>query len=93
MRAKNYEVTEVGVYAPSPMPVEELRAGEVGYICGSIKQVRDANVGDTITHASAPTAETAARLQSLQPDGLLRHLPGEGENTIMSKMLWKTAGQ
>lgn len=34
---KNYEVTEVGVYAPSPMPVEELRAGEVGYICGSIQ--------------------------------------------------------
>ena len=76
---KNYEVTEVGVYAPSPMPVEELRAGEVGYICGSIKQVRDANVGDTITHASAPTAEPLPGYKASSPMVYCGIYPGEGE--------------
>ncbi|MGI6204035.1 MAG: translation elongation factor 4 [Anaerovoracaceae bacterium] len=44
-----HEVTEVGTYSPGHVPCSELRAGEVGYILGSIKQVRDARVGDTIT--------------------------------------------
>ncbi len=46
---KKYEVTEVGVYSPGPVECKSLRAGEVGYICASIKQVSDARVGDTIT--------------------------------------------
>ena len=54
---KKYEVTEVGVCAPGPVPKDVLRAGEVGYICGSIKQVADARVGDTITLDSDPTEE------------------------------------
>ena len=48
---KKYEVTEVGTYSPGPVECKELRAGEVGYICASIKQVADARVGDTITLA------------------------------------------
>lgn len=52
---KKYEVTEVGVYAPGPVPISELSAGEVGYVCASIKQVADARVGDTITLDSDPT--------------------------------------
>ena len=43
-----HDVTEVGVMTPKQVPVESLRAGEVGYICGSIKDVLDARVGDTI---------------------------------------------
>ena len=54
---KKYEVTEVGMCVPGPVPTERLRAGEVGYICGSIKQVSDARVGDTITLESDPAAE------------------------------------
>ncbi|MBQ1908074.1 MAG: GTP-binding protein, partial [Firmicutes bacterium] len=54
---KTYEVTEVGVNSPYQTPVAELSAGEVGYICASIKQVRDARVGDTITLADRPAAE------------------------------------
>jgi GTP-binding protein LepA len=42
----------VGVMEPHQTPVTSLRAGEVGYICGSIKDVQDARVGDTITLAS-----------------------------------------
>ena len=54
---KVYEVVEVGVFTPKLFPVKELKAGEVGYITGSIKNVRDARVGDTITEANRPTDE------------------------------------
>eukprot|EP00584_Thalassiosira_punctigera_P009242 CAMPEP_0172533604 /NCGR_PEP_ID=MMETSP1067-20121228/6244_1 /TAXON_ID=265564 ORGANISM="Thalassiosira punctigera, Strain Tpunct2005C2" /NCGR_SAMPLE_ID=MMETSP1067 /ASSEMBLY_ACC=CAM_ASM_000444 /LENGTH=700 /DNA_ID=CAMNT_0013318257 /DNA_START=316 /DNA_END=2418 /DNA_ORIENTATION=+ len=47
-----HEVTEVGIMQPNQVPVECLRAGEVGYMCGSIKDVLDARVGDTITLSS-----------------------------------------
>jgi len=43
-----HEVTEVGIMTPNQVPMEKLRAGEVGYICGSIRDVLDARVGDTI---------------------------------------------
>ncbi|MDS0524067.1 translation elongation factor 4 [Clostridium sp. SHJSY1] len=52
---KVYEVVEVGVFTPKLMPISELSAGDVGYVTGSIKNVRDARVGDTITEADRPT--------------------------------------
>ncbi len=54
---KEYEVTEVGVFVPEYLPVSELKAGDVGYITGSIKNVRDARVGDTVTTAKNPATE------------------------------------
>jgi GTP-binding protein LepA len=54
---KIYDVTEVGVFAPQMLPVPELRAGDVGYIAASIKNVRDARVGDTVTEAERPASE------------------------------------
>lgn len=54
---KVYEVTEVGVFTPKTLPINELSAGDVGYIAASIKNVRDARVGDTITEADRPIAE------------------------------------
>lgn len=54
---KVYEVTELGVFAPGFMPMQELRAGDVGYITASIKNVRDARVGDTITDFDNPAKE------------------------------------
>ncbi|GAA0718826.1 translation elongation factor 4 [Clostridium malenominatum] len=55
---KVYEATEVGVFVPQYMKVDELRAGDVGYLTASIKNVRDARVGDTVTEANRP-AETS----------------------------------
>ncbi|MCM0648837.1 translation elongation factor 4 [Clostridium swellfunianum] len=54
---KAYEATEVGVFVPQMIPINELRAGDVGYLAASIKNVRDARVGDTITEADRPAAE------------------------------------
>ena len=64
---KKYEVTEVGVNAPYQTPVAELSAGSVGYICASIKQVRDARVGDTITLASDPASAPLKGYKKVQP--------------------------
>ncbi|WP_294400731.1 translation elongation factor 4 [uncultured Clostridium sp.] len=54
---KVYDVTEVGVFTPNVLPIGSLNAGDVGYITASIKNVRDARVGDTITEAARPTEE------------------------------------
>ncbi|MGL4730036.1 MAG: translation elongation factor 4 [Clostridium sp.] len=54
---KVYDVTEVGVFTPAPMPVNELSAGDVGYLSASIKNIGDARAGDTITEANRPTKE------------------------------------
>ena len=48
---KVFEVTEVGVFLPAISIVEELKAGQVGFIAASIKNVKDTQVGDTITDA------------------------------------------
>ena len=53
---KEYEIDELGVLSPNQMPVEELHAGEVGYLAASIKAVEDARVGDTITLVKAAAA-------------------------------------
>ena len=54
---KTYEITEAGVFSPNFLPTGELKAGDVGYITASIKNVRDARVGDTVTEAKRPATE------------------------------------
>ncbi len=63
----SYDVTEVGINAPDHIQVDELRAGNVGYICASIKQVRDAQVGDTVTLADNPAKEHLPGYRKVQP--------------------------
>ncbi len=53
---RTHDVQQVGVFSPDMRPVEELAAGQVGYITASIKRVADAKVGETITEALRPTA-------------------------------------
>lgn len=76
---KKYEVTEVGVMAPGHVPVKSLSAGEVGYICASIKQVKDAQVGDTITLAGNPTEEMLPGYKKAQSMVYCGIYPAEGE--------------
>ncbi|NES97491.1 MAG: elongation factor 4, partial [Desertifilum sp. SIO1I2] len=54
---KEYEIDELGVLSPTQVPIDELHAGEVGYLAASIKAVADARVGDTITLAAQPASE------------------------------------
>ncbi|KGG16541.1 MULTISPECIES: translation elongation factor 4 [unclassified Prochlorococcus] len=54
---KSYELDEIGVMAPDQSKVNELHAGEVGYLAASIKAVADARVGDTITLLNNPAYE------------------------------------
>jgi GTP-binding protein LepA len=51
------EVQQVGVFSPDMRPVEELSAGEVGFLTAAMKRVADAKIGETITDALRPTAE------------------------------------
>ena len=64
---KVYDVTEVGIFTPKNTPLDELSAGEVGYICASIKNVADTKVGDTITLADNPTKEPLEGFKEAQP--------------------------
>ncbi|HEY2996651.1 MAG TPA: translation elongation factor 4 [Methylomirabilota bacterium] len=52
---RTYDVAQVGVFSPDMRQVDELSAGQVGYITAAIKRVADAKVGDTITEALRPT--------------------------------------
>ena len=54
---KDFEVTELGVFTPNLLPVQELSCGSVGCIAASIKQVADCHVGDTVTLATNPAAK------------------------------------
>lgn len=51
---KEFEVTEVGFFTPKQTPCAELCAGDVGYVCASIKAVSEIKIGDTITSAEKP---------------------------------------
>ena len=55
--AKEFDIDELGVLSPGQIPVDDLHAGEVGYLAAAIKTVEDARVGDTITLAQQPANE------------------------------------
>ena len=63
---KIYEVTEVGVFAPSMTPKNGLVAGEVGYIAASIKSIQDVAVGDTVINAENRAAEPLPGYKKVQ---------------------------
>lgn len=54
---KVYEVTEVGVFRPAMVNVDQLGEGQVGYLAAAIKTVKDARVGDTVTDNKRPAKE------------------------------------
>lgn len=76
---KKFEVTEVGVMAPGQRELDELSAGDVGYIAASIKDIRSCCVGDTITDADNPTDEPMPGYKKATPMVYCGIYPGEGE--------------
>src|SRR5690242_1666131 len=53
---QEYEVESLGTLTPKPVVLEELAAGDVGFVVANIKQVADARVGDTMVEAARPAA-------------------------------------
>ena len=62
-----FEVSRVGIYAPGPVEVAEMRAGEVGFLMAGIKEVRETRIGDTITVDERPASEPLAGFQPMKP--------------------------
>ena len=64
---KVFEVTDVGCFRPQPVDLGGLAAGEVGFVAGSLKDVRDVRVGDTITTAEKGAAEPLPGYRGVNP--------------------------
>lgn len=64
---REYEVLKLGVFSPEASDVEELGTGEVGFLCGSIKELGHARVGDTITGVTRPAAQAISGFSEVKP--------------------------
>lgn len=64
---KEYEVTEVGIRTPKEVKTDELCAGEVGYICAQIKDIKDVVPGETVTLVTNPANEALPGYRRINP--------------------------
>ncbi|GBG56385.1 elongation factor 4 [Sporomusaceae bacterium FL31] len=64
---KKFEVTEVGIFKPHLANIAELGTGQVGFVAGSIKNVKDVRVGDTITDAERPVGSALPGYRKITP--------------------------
>lgn len=77
---KTYEVTEVGVDTSRHIVKDKLEPGDVGFLTASIKDVKDARVGDTITEKKNPTEEPLPGYKKVIPMVFCGIYPAEGED-------------
>lgn len=64
---KNYVVTEVGIRTPTEIKTKSLTAGQVGYVCAQIKDIKDVHPGDTVTSFDKPTKEALPGYRNINP--------------------------
>jgi GTP-binding protein LepA len=64
---KTFEITRIGVFAPAPVEVAELKAGDVGFLMAGIKEIRDTSIGDTVTEAARPAVEPLPGFKPMKP--------------------------
>ncbi len=64
---KKYTVTELGIRTPKDLPVNELDAGEVGYLCATIKDIKDVFPGETVTLANNPAEKPLPGYRKINP--------------------------
>ncbi len=64
---REYQIETLGANCPAPTQMDELSAGEVGFLTASIKTVADVQIGDTITEAARPTEEPFPGFQEVKP--------------------------
>jgi GTP-binding protein LepA len=75
-----FEPIEIGIFGPGMRPTGELFAGEVGYVATGLKSVRECRVGDTITSALNPAAESLPGYRQMKPMVFAGFYPVEGED-------------
>ena len=73
-----FDVVEIGTFNPGYRPCDELLPGDVGYVCASIKDVRDTRVGDTITDAERPAVEPLPGYRHVTPMVYCGVYPADG---------------
>ena len=73
-----FEVTEVGIFTPDNLPIDELHAGEVGYIAASIKDISMTKVGDTITESGRPAEKPLSGYKDVKPMVFCGIYPADG---------------
>ena len=76
--AQEYPIESLGTFAPKPTPATQLGPGEVGFITANIKNVRDAQIGDTVTETARPAAEAWPGFKELKPMVFAGLYPVEG---------------
>jgi GTP-binding protein LepA len=64
---RDFEVTKLGFFSPGPRETNSLSAGEVGFLCASMKELHDAPVGDTITNPKRPTETPFPGFKKVKP--------------------------
>jgi GTP-binding protein LepA len=64
---RTYEVAEIGIFNPKRAEVEQLSVGEVGFLYAGIKDLIQAQIGDTVTHADRPAAEAFPGFKEVKP--------------------------
>jgi GTP-binding protein LepA len=72
------EVEQVGIFSPKSVQTDTLGVGEVGFVIAGIKRIGDAQIGDTITEASRPTAKSFPGFRELKPMVFAGMYPVEG---------------
>ncbi len=77
-KGQEFDVEQVGVFSPKPVVVAELGVGEVGFVFAAIKNVADAQIGDTITDAARPAAEPFPGFKVSKPMVFAGLYPVEG---------------
>jgi GTP-binding protein LepA len=75
---QDYDAEQLGIFTPKAVPVDELGAGEVGFLVANVKKISDAKIGDTITEAARPTAEPFPGFKELKPMVFAGLYPVEG---------------
>ena len=77
---KTAEIVEVGVFTPTPKPVDMLSAGQVGYVATGFKDVRECNVGDTLTGNNHPASDPLPGYMPLKSMVFAGLYPSDGED-------------
>ncbi len=64
---KTFEVTRLGIFSPGPLEVQEISAGEVGFLMAAIKEIKESRIGDTVTTDESPAAQPLPGFKALKP--------------------------